>query len=53
MVFYASWKLLTMFTKTDYKVQVYDLESFYDYEAYFGVDDGFIVAAALTAYDRN
>ena len=53
MISYASWKLLTMFSRLDYKVQVHDQENFYSYTQEFSVQDGFMIAAAVTAYDGN
>ena len=48
---YASWKLLTMFEQSEYKIQTHDLENFYDYEEEFGQSEGFAVAATITSYD--
>ena len=53
VIFYAGWKLLTMFSFEDYKVQVNEQTNFYSYKDTFGIEDGFNFAAALTAYDGS
>ena len=53
VLFYAGWKLVTMFSQEDYKVQVNEQTNFYDYKQTFGIEDGFNFAAALTAYDGS
>ena len=40
-----------MWSLEDYKVQVNDQENFYSFKETFGTQDGFNIAAALTAYD--
>ena len=32
ILFYAGWKLVTMFSQEDYKVQVNEQTNFYDYK---------------------
>ena len=49
----AGYKLDTMISLADYKVQVHDLEEYYDSVAQFGTNDGFQVAAAVTKYDGS
>mmetsp|Transcript_24759 Transcript_24759/g.30942 ORF Transcript_24759/g.30942 Transcript_24759/m.30942 type:complete len:199 (-) Transcript_24759:1123-1719(-) len=53
MLFYAGWKLLAMFTLTDYIVRVHDQDNFYAFTEGFGVEDGFMVAAAVSSYDGS
>ena len=50
---YALWKLANLINRKDYTVRMYDQENFYDIKESFGPEDGFMLAAGLTAYDGN
>ena len=50
---YAAWKIINLINLVDYTVRVYDQENFYDIKEEFGPEDGFMLAAGLTAYDSS
>ena len=50
---FAFYKLLTLKEFLDVDVMYANVESGIDHTQKFNSDDGFFIAAALTAYDRN
>ena len=50
---YAAWKIINLIKLIDYTVRVYDRENFFDIKEEFGPEDGFMLAAGLTAYDKS
>lgn len=54
LVIFSAWKLLALVTSSDYKVQVHEQKQFYEDSAKLTLEnDGFLMAAAITAFDEN
>ena len=51
LIFYSAYKLNTMFSFADYKIQQQELERYYNHTEAWGKNDSFAIAAAITAYD--
>ena len=53
IMLYAGYKMATLVTFADYKVQVRDQEDYYRVIDDFGLANQFSLAAAVTAFDGN
>ena len=42
-----------MFSQAEYRVQAHDQENYYSFKDQLDIDAGFMLAAAVTAYDGN
>ena len=50
---FALYKLNVLIERSEYDVVVESFEYNFDQNNQFGLDDGFAIAAAITAYDSN
>ena len=50
---FALYKFNVLVERTEYDVIVESFEYNFDRDNQFGLDDGFVIAAAITAYDSN
>ena len=53
LITYVSWKLLSMTNNKNFRAIENMHDNYYDYSDEFGISDGFMIAAAVTAYDGS
>ena len=53
LIIYSVYKLNTMIGIKDYKIQMQNFENYYSHTDEWGSDNGFTLAACLTAYDGS